>query len=38
MPAPATPRPEHQPIGAVDDLPTVIGKITAVLRSVDGGQ
>lgn len=28
--------PWQQPIGAVDDLETVVGKITAVLRSVEG--
>jgi len=28
--------PWRQPIGSVDDLPTVVGKITAVLRSVEG--
>ncbi len=30
--------PWHQPIGPVDDLQSVIGKITAVLRSVGAGQ
>lgn len=30
--------PWHQPIGSVDDLDTVIGKIAAVLRSVDAGR
>jgi hypothetical protein len=29
--------PWHQPIGSVDDVAAVAGKITAVLRSVDGG-
>jgi hypothetical protein len=28
--------PWKQPIGSVDDLETVVGKIMAVLRSVDG--
>lgn len=28
--------PWHQPIGSVDDLETVVGKIAAVLRSVEG--
>ena len=30
--------PWHQPIGSVDDVEAVVGKITAVLRSVEGGQ
>ena len=30
--------PWRQPIGSVDDLATVVGKITAVLRSVEGRQ
>jgi hypothetical protein len=29
-------RPWRQPIGSVDDLETVTGKITVVLRSVEG--
>ncbi len=29
--------PWRQPIGSVDDLETVIGKIMAVLRTVEGG-
>lgn len=29
--------PWRQPIGSVDDLETVVGKISAVLRSVEGG-
>jgi hypothetical protein len=29
--------PWQQPIGSADDLETVAGKITAVLRSVEGG-
>ncbi len=29
--------PWRQPIGSVDDLETVVGKITAVLRAVEGG-
>lgn len=30
--------PWHQPIGPVDDLPAVTGKITAVLRAAGGSQ
>jgi len=30
--------PWHQPIGSVEDVEAVAGKITAVLRSVEGGQ
>ena len=29
--------PWRQPIGSVDDLAAAVGKITAVLRSVEGG-
>jgi hypothetical protein len=30
--------PWHQPIGSVDDLDSVAGKITAVLRTVEGAK
>jgi len=30
--------PWRQPIGSVDDLESVVGKITAVLRTVEGGK